>query len=372
MVLECGYALCHDMIGLKRTIEAMVPFVSKGQVTEGLMELAVGEYLRERGDYSGSLESLERAVALVPGELRQYLCCVYSALAETHLAMESFEEAREVALHTIMLSEHEEGERLAYRARGHSILALAEAALGAPDTAIERLRPLIREVEAIRSPSLCTIVHEAAARIALANDDEPSFEHHLDRLELAARPTENPALIARGERLKNATSQRIDTPAREGDLVAMPTEITMVESWTWRRERLSEELSRIPGPGGRATRALEELLAATGAARGYLYLARDAGPELVAPLGGDEPSAELTEVVHAMLTGETDEREQSGEGRLLVPIVAGGTDDPAPIGVAVFVAGHVPLRGPDTALIELIAQSLRTTGHAVSGVRRAP
>jgi len=100
----------------------------------------------------------------------------------------------------------------------HVELALAEAEAGEIEAARERIEgALVRSIER-GGPTTRGTLHEAAARIALvAGDRERAIAHQLD-MERSFRPTGNPLLVARCERLKRAIARVKKKPAPGGEL----------------------------------------------------------------------------------------------------------------------------------------------------------
>ncbi|MFT3926830.1 MAG: AAA family ATPase [Myxococcales bacterium] len=84
--------------------------------------------------------------------------------------------------------------------------ALARAGLGETQAAREELEALIARFSPSGHPLALGLVHEALARVALAVGDRELFERNLLTMEQVFRPTQNPALIARCERLAASAS----------------------------------------------------------------------------------------------------------------------------------------------------------------------
>jgi hypothetical protein len=100
----------------------------------------------------------------------------------------------------------------------HVELALAEAEAGEVDGARERIEDaLVRSIDR-GGPATRGTLHEAASRIALAaGDRERAIAHQLD-MERCFRPTANPLLVARCERLKRAIARVKKKPAQGDEL----------------------------------------------------------------------------------------------------------------------------------------------------------
>jgi hypothetical protein len=99
----------------------------------------------------------------------------------------------------------------------HVELALAEAEAGELDVARERIESALARTVERGGPATRGTLHEAAARIALvAGDRDRAVSHQLE-MERCFRPTGNPLLVARCERLKRAIARlkRAPSPGNE-------------------------------------------------------------------------------------------------------------------------------------------------------------
>jgi hypothetical protein len=100
----------------------------------------------------------------------------------------------------------------------HVELALAEAEAGELSAARERIEAALGRTVDRGGPATRGTLHEAAARIALAAGERERAVAHQLEMERCFRPTANPLLIARCERLKRAIARLKQRPAHGDDL----------------------------------------------------------------------------------------------------------------------------------------------------------
>jgi len=196
-----AYAFTHDVAGLKRCLDALERRVAEGMELSVRVDITRAEILRERGEFDEALAILEPLLERLDDD--DHLFRQYAASAAAQAALEAYahERAAEHARRGLA-----EGEDLAHRVllpwlRCQRVLALADAARDRADDAARRLEEAIELAEARDCPVLAGELHEARARVALAQDDRVLFELHRGRCAHWLRPTENPGLIAVVERL---------------------------------------------------------------------------------------------------------------------------------------------------------------------------
>ncbi len=410
-----AYAFTRDVLGLKRMIEVLARLTREGYNFEAFLTLSRAEYHRERGELDASKAALERALGLLDPEEKLVHQPVTAALAETHLAMGHFARAAELSRQTIAMSDDREIQVPHSKLRGMRTLGLAQAASGDVAAACATLDGAIADAEPSGIPAIMGSLHEARARIALAGRDGAGFSLHLESMERWFRPTRNPVLIARCERLS-----ALREPERAGDaallagadatlattpearrLAIRPTAAATATAGPTRAEpvpvftsssllkvvsedavTLSTEhdprmtsalLSGCRGSAERAARALELLVLATSGVSGYLYLVHERGLDLVAPAYGDEPPAAIDKAIRQLVAdGVADDvptvlgaREQveASEAKwrpLLLRLTL--LDRSTVVGAAAVVEGALPLENPDPRLIDEIARLLYQAG----------
>src|SRR5262249_23266103 len=126
---------------------------------------------------------------------------ILSALAETLLAQRHLARAKETAQRVLDLEEDPKARERTWRLRAVRILAMVDAATGDLPAAARRLDEAIDEATALKSPSLCGMLHEARAGVAVAAGDAELVALHRRAAESWYRSTKNPALVARIGRL---------------------------------------------------------------------------------------------------------------------------------------------------------------------------
>jgi tetratricopeptide (TPR) repeat protein len=306
VVSSLAYGLTRDALGLKRSIARLGKLVDDGFCFDAALELARGEYLRERRELSASEEALERALELAGEDLRLARIPALAALAETLLAKGELTRAEEVARRAVLEASDPESGQPVNRLRALRCQALVEAEQGQLATAATRLEHAIEEATPMGSPSVLGPLHEARASIAEREDDVVSLRWHASQASRWYLPTDNQVLVARAERLEARVARRDSVAPKAGDSADAPTVVDAVTPAT--APGRSELLSDCRGASERAERVLALLADAAGAERGYLYLLRGDVLELEAPRVGREPPVEVADrlgkLVEAELLGE--------------------------------------------------------------------
>jgi tetratricopeptide (TPR) repeat protein len=311
-----AYGLTRDMLGLRRSIDALSRLVEQGYGLVPHLSLARGEYLRERGELDDSAVALERALEQLPAEDAFVRGPALVALAETRLAQQRLGPAKELAEQAIKLGRDPEVHEVTWRVRAVRALALAEAAGGDLDAATGHLDAALAEANEFGSPSLIGSLHEARARVAIMAEDVAGYALHRSATDSWFRATRNPALIARIERLPDpllaapasardraaGRDTEVTGPPRPGPRSTVVTDdaVTLVRVEDMRRW-VSAVLTGCRGPMERAARSLDLLIEAAAGAAGYLYLLHDRALVLVAPLYGEDPPDAFFQALAASL-----------------------------------------------------------------------
>lgn len=198
---HAAYGFTHDVEGLKQSLDSLQRYQAEGMEFQARIGVTQGEIHRERGEYDLAFAELESAYETLDETdalMRQFIC---SALAQTALEAYWHEVAKRWAEEGLRVGEAENQRVWLPRLRCIRALALAEDALGDRARAIKRLEEAIAKAESMECPPLAGELHEAMARICLADDDRLGYEAHLAKADEWLRPTENPGLIAVVERL---------------------------------------------------------------------------------------------------------------------------------------------------------------------------
>jgi hypothetical protein len=202
-----GYRSTGDVTGLKRVSGTLDRLARQMPSLERQARLAEAAYYMERGDHQKATElggPIWREVeprgyigwaATVGGQVRN--ACVLRSPAEAaetgRWALSLYDAAdRQVcAMFTPLLVE----------------VAMAEAHAGDLLRAATRLEDYLKELGERGGPTTRGALHEARARVALLGSDLHGAREHLAQMERHVLPTENPALVARAERLRRAIDQ---------------------------------------------------------------------------------------------------------------------------------------------------------------------
>jgi hypothetical protein len=129
---------------------------------------------------------------------------ILACRADILLAMGDLKGSKESALGCLSVLRQPGRRRLGVIARSTRTLALAEARVGQFDSAFHELAQVLMEVEVTYNPVIIGGLHETAARVALLARDPGRYAHHCQRAQHYYRPTQNPVLIGRFERLVDA------------------------------------------------------------------------------------------------------------------------------------------------------------------------
>lgn len=368
-----AYAITRDVLGLRRCIEKLDGLCKAGYDFGPFLDIARGEYYRERGQLDAAHTALTRALAALREEELFRRQRTLTALADVLLAQGRPAEAQRLADQAVALSLGPDAVHITWRIRCGRIAALALAAQGDVAAAAQRIDKLIDEVARVQSPTMSGSLSEARARLALLLGDRESYARHLAETERWFRPTRNPALVARCERLAEAGSPGAKAgPHALGD-----------ESFTRRDagDDISAAMASCEGRAERAQRALELLLNATSGTAGHLYRLENGVLTLAASTTSTEPPiAWIVLLQRAVETfdeeGATVVQPPAPKGAVKEPaawipvvfsvlegpvVTASGNQRPkrTVVGAAAIVEGAIPLEPPNDALVEALARELR-------------
>jgi hypothetical protein len=361
-------AMSGDALGLKRHIEALARQVAAGLNYRAHLDIARSEHSRLRGDFTTALRAAESALAGLPegeGLIRPW---AMTAKADALLGAGKVDEARALAEATIALCDDGEHGQIAFKLRAVRTLAACESAAGEHDIAAARVDRAIEEAEALLNPLLLGSLHEARAEIAMAVGNEVIAMHAAAQVEFWYRPTRNPVLIARWEKLDRAL--RPTDALNEASANEIVTE--MIDAETAHHDTLNEVLSILSDcrtANARAERSLEMFVEAAGAHSGLLYLARRGRLSLAAPTHGIEPAEDMLRAAVSRYSRAKGSPETAALGFEPVDEVASDgwcssviacTNDGRTrmIGVLLLKAGERALESPSDSMGEAIAQRL--------------
>jgi tetratricopeptide (TPR) repeat protein len=389
-----AYGLTRDVLGLRRSITDLTRLVEHGYKLTPNLELARGEYLRERGELEASRAALEKTLSLLPPDDAQVRMPALCALSETRLAMNEPDLAVLAAKEALVVCEHPDVFDFTWRTRATRALAMAEAAKGDTEAAIARLDNALSEAAGIGSPTLSGSLHEGRAKIALGEGDTEAYALHRNAMESWFRATRNPALIARATRLPDPSELR-SAPSSDGaEVTAIATPVgrpdalrTIVtgdvatlanagDAARW----VSAILSGCRGPLERAARSLELVVEASAGAMGYIYLYTDGELQLLAPTYGEEPPDMLVRALTAVVLDPSSNHVAATMNVPWQPEVVPGDvtwvravlsvirdNKRLAIGVVAIVGDAMKARLPPVDLVDQIARELYQAGDATLG-----
>jgi hypothetical protein len=239
-----AYALCHDVEGLKRCVDALERRLAEGMEFELHVRVARAELDRERGDHEAVRAALEPLDGTLDPDDHTFRQLVPACLAQSALEAYRHDDAERWARRALEAGDVPGARLMMVWLRCERILGLAEDALGRGQDAAARLDEAIVSAEARAWSSLAGQLHEARARVALAAGDRSRFETHLAACDAWLRPTENPNLIAIAERLGELG--RGDARGQEVDVHRKRPGASTSESRA-RRSTTSGSLPRVSG-----------------------------------------------------------------------------------------------------------------------------
>ena len=385
-VSSFAYAITKDVIGLRRCIEKLDRLCKAGYAFEPFLDIARGEYYRERGQLDAAHAALSRALAALPEEELFRRQRTLTAFADVLLAQGRPAEAQQRAEEAVSLSTGPDAVHVTWRIRCGLVAALAIAAQGDHPRAAQRIDALLRDVSFVQSPTMSGLLSEARARLALQMGDRKTYEHHLAETERLFRSTRNPALVARCERLAEAGSQ--GSQGSKGSRGSKKGEGRSGDDSMPRRdvaEEVAAAMASCEGGIERAVKALELLLNATSGTEGYLFRFQNGALELMASTVSAEPPSEwiglLQRAAHTLdeegaTVVQPPAKKGSPEAMTWLPVVlavreertvtigapgAGAASRPKRtiVGAAAIVQGAIPLEPPDEAMVEALARELR-------------
>ncbi|MCA9707225.1 MAG: AAA family ATPase [Myxococcales bacterium] len=369
------YAYTDDMLGLRRSAEALQRQVEAGLGFGSYLLLARAELARLRGDPGQAVALADEALATLPpgeGLPRPWALAVR---ADALRGAERLGDARRACEEAIAHASDPEYGQASYRLRAERTLALVEVAGGRTDAAIERIERLIAEAEVIDNPFILGAMHEVRAEIAYDAGDEQLARHHADAVERCFVPTRNPVLIARYERLR----RRIGEGTLPGELGAGSSQIaTVVFNPATINDTIGEALSLLSAcrtPAERAQRALDALREAAGAKQGYLFVLREGEAVLVAPSAGAEPPVGVSDAIARRIAaaqevtdeGTTLQHPRSGWVSSMLYAEIEGED--RVVGAVVLRIDAPPGRQPPASLRHALGQRLYEEGDVSRGDR---
>ena len=193
----------HDRTGMKGAWEELRRLAEEMPCFETLACRAAGATLLLQGSVREALGPLSACLREKPRETVGW-ARAHGTLARAYNELGEHERAREVCWSVIgQMTEDDLSFPLQHLGL-HIELALAEAALGHNELAIEQLDHWLKTYQEADAPLTRGALHEARARVALQQRDRSAFEMHLRRMQNWYLPTALPELVQRCQRLAKA------------------------------------------------------------------------------------------------------------------------------------------------------------------------
>ncbi len=190
-----AYALCNDIMGLKRCLAALEHWHREGFAFEPRIIVTRAEYQRARGRPEGGIEPLRELVETLSERDSLMQQWARSALAECLFAAARHGEARAEAEEVMRRGRSEATRVLLPWLRAHRVLALCLQQAGQSAAALELVDRAIGIAEERQIPSLAGPLHVARGRIAREQGDNLQLELARVRAREWLEPTANPALL---------------------------------------------------------------------------------------------------------------------------------------------------------------------------------
>jgi hypothetical protein len=366
-----AYELTQDVIGVKRVMGELERLATDVPSLRDKVELAKASYHKLRGDHATSKHhgypiwsnaeprGYTGWTATLAGEVLNL-----SKLGQT-------EEAYKVGLWA--LSYFDAADMQVTSMMVPLIVEVAKVQLERGDHvgAAQRVDNYLKLVDERLGPTTRGTLHEVRARIAHRAGNQLEALEHYARMERCFRPTANPALIARCERLARKLGQR-GTAADLAELGAQDAGPATVRT----------ELRRCAGKQERLDRVLGMLIEQTCGQGGYLFLCgADGDLALVSPQNGEEPPDALLQRIEQDLHQYRNEDEvtlatgsavggdsafqtmRQVRDRHRTFLITTETDGKAvAVGAVAIELGRRALRVPGAALLSALADSLIESG----------
>jgi hypothetical protein len=363
------YIRTGDVVGIRRVMGQLERLSKEIPSLRRYAQLAQAAYCTLRGDQAAGLEV--GAAILSASEPRGFIGWGTAVAAKMGdlTALGEAEQARLLGLRALALLDADDRTVSIMVSPLVVAVAWAEATLGDVASAAARIDGYLAELADYTGSTTRGILHETRARIAHKAHDIIVARHHLAQVERCFRSSDNPALIARYERLRREID--VDAPQPEGALrdtldLGLPS-----------MEHVLGLLRRCEGHQQRFDRTLELLLEHTGSASGYLFSVDEGEPTWVSPRGRDEPAAGLVERVRAAIASHARGSEQTASTRTRsdagsdAATLVQGQDrhrvfvlswdrkgEITVVGAAAITVGRRLLRAPPSDLLSALAEGL--------------
>jgi hypothetical protein len=281
------FALSEDVVGLKRSVRQLETFAEDAPALRDMRDVARACYLTERGCSAEALERfsevLERCSKRSNSHGMRYAGVYARILREVGRAEDALRVCSDAINGMLPIEAGFTTSTIGVELeRG---LALAE--LGQLDAAAAEIDRLIHRESVHDNPIIRGLTHKARAEIALRQKDSVAFGQQLEAMRGHFKRSENPALVAQGRRLLEASRRQ----AASGEL-GLGLQSADVKS-------LRSGFASCRTTAERCQLALDLIVERAGADHGYLFLLEQGTLALAAPMLGIEPPEKL----HQELSG---------------------------------------------------------------------
>ncbi len=383
LTLGTVYAKTGDIVGLRQSIEQLERRAEEIPALVPIVTALRASYELERGHQKEALLLAEQCRAGLGSDISCIGPWIASVCARALLAHDRIDEARQVIEHAS--AQMDSGDR-AYTFLYLNV-DLAKVAIDIACASYERARARLDELMAEHAPRMGPLtrfdMHEAYAQLALATTNSAELDIHLQELEVCARNTENPALIARFKRVESAAQRALGQ---------RPSAIALRAARGDSYLNAARNILESKEGKERASAALRIAIEQSGACGGYLYLGSTRHLELVAqqPPGAAPPSqlqerllemadhaqragdffsttAAATAVLSGLACSKASHTDLAGV-RVELLILPHSTDSLI-VGALVLKPGSVALEPLGFDLLQLLGQSLYGLHDASRGSR---
>jgi hypothetical protein len=283
LTLGTVYAKTGDIVGLRHAIEQLERRAEGIPALLPIVTALRASYELERGRPKDALALTQQCQAQMGDVVSNIGPWLASVHARALLAHERIDEARRVVERAS--AQLDPGDRAYTFLYLNVDLTQVAIDIAAADyqRARARLDGLLAEHGSRMGPLTRFDIHEAYAQLALATANNAELETHLQELEVCARNTESPALIAKFKHLESAAHRAL---GQRPSAVALRT--ARGDSYLSAARHILESKEGKE----RASAALRIAIEQSGAAGGYLYLGATRNFELVTqqPAGNAPPA----------------------------------------------------------------------------------
>jgi hypothetical protein len=280
--------ITEDVVGMKRTSEELDRLAVEIPSLRLHAEIARGASLLLGGDVKAARDHVEAVLDRVQPRAFIGWGAMCGALARASNALSDHAVAKALCEKTLAQLSPADLEFSAMYLIIDIELAIADAHLGDPESAVRRIDALIEKHRASGGPVTMASLHRTRALIALHLRDEATAAEHLGEMERWVKPTHNPGLLQQCEKLRARIAALARDVEESSGGAANDADSTVVD-----------HLAELVGATAteRRERALSLLVRRTNGEGGYLFDVRGAELGVVAPVQGGAPPEHVVDQV---------------------------------------------------------------------------